>query len=504
MAIFELLINGSLVLASPGAASSPSGSRAVSIERFSRAYDEPSNLALRVDGDWRWSPYSPDSVAVLYRDGACVFEGLLDAPRPVASLDTYPAVRYTAYDRTRALDGPVVLDGGGNASIPLDGGKLSDVVDEYLEFVAATLTEKGVSDTVVFAGGAGNIETLPVTLDATSVDAGLRRIAEAAPGVRVLLLPDAAGGLPTYTFVNLFGSSAYDLVMDAQYVRELDIYQSFEGRAGAVKTLEGSTRGSADVELEESRTLVPAWDSLLEATWTFAEPYTYDDAGKTLDYAAVYRKFSFAAFADELRSDMPMAVHAKIVPDDVNPRWMRLAITKIDWEAKTLTLDLPAIRSLGAFRTGFYNPKDPGRAKPAVCKLRFTRSGSASTPIIIGSARHPATGYAGRAYQMAPVTCGYERIIQVPAGVDRQAYAQDAHAAYSEPVTVGSIPIDGELVADLWRLDRRINITTDSHGETGFEALGAPLMGVEVAFGGGESATLALEKDPSILLRKGS
>ncbi len=504
MVIYELFIDGSLVLASPGAATPPPTGSVVSLETFSRGYDEPSSLVLRVDGDWRTAAYPADAVVDLRRDGVIVFQGLLDVPRPVLSTSSYPGMRYTAYDLCRALDGPTALTESGSASVRLSSGPLSSVVDQFLLLVADILTEKGVSDECAYVGGAGAIQALPVSLDAASIDDGFRQIAAAAPGVRVFLSPDPAGDLPKYTFVNLFGSPTHDLVMDETRVPELNIYRSLDGRAGAVKTLEGVTQGSADVEITERYWMVPAWDASLESRWTWHDAGERDNDGAETELSAVHRRFSFAAFTDAIGPDTPMGVEICSVWDDTNSRWRRVTILSLDWEARTLTLVLPALRQLGNWVGHRFNPNEPGRAKGATVRLCYSLSGAVGTPIFIQSVRHPATGFAGPVFDLAPMTCGYEAVITVPAGVNTEAYVRDAHTALSQPVTVGSIPLDEDLPADLWYLDRRLNITTASHGETGFEDLGAPLMGIRVAFAGGVSAVLEMEKDPSILLREGS
>lgn len=193
--------------------------------------------------------------------------------------------------------------------------------------------------------------------------------------------------------------------------------------------------------------------------------------------------------------------------DDVNPVWQQVSIAKLNLSASLVLLNLPAIMPLGSRR---YNPHEPGRAKPGPARLAFSRAGEVSTPIIINSYRWPPEGYAGIAYQLAPITCGYEKVVQVPAEVNAEAYVRDAHAAVSEPITSGQIPIRGDLPDDparpegMWLLSRRINVTTGSHGDTGHEALRAPLMGFRVDFAGGVSATLDLEYDRSEMLERGT
>lgn len=115
----------------------------------------------------------------------------------------------------------------------------------------------------------------------------------------------------------------------------------------------------------------------------------------------------------------------------------------------------------------------------------------------------PGNGYSGRAYALAPITCGYERLIAVPAGVDAERYVVQAFNVLSEPVVSGRLPISGDLPNALWMLGRRINIKRQSGGTTGYENLAAPLLGITVEFEGGGRCELEFSNDKSALLRGG-
>ncbi len=503
MAIFQLFINGVRVLASPEAGGQSSQSE-VSLISLERTYDDPAKLVFRWGVDWRPSPYAADSLVELVRDDVVVFSGLLDLPRPVASVRQHSAIEYTAYDLRRALGFPPAMAAEDNASIRLDTGPLQDVVAAYLEYVGDTLAAYGMDPTIEYQAGAGGIQTLPVSLSAETVDGGFRQIAAAAPGVNLLVNPPAVlGGASRYTFVNVFSSPTHDLVIDQTRVPTLNIQQSIDGRYGAVRTLEGQTSASADTTLTTIRDLVPAWDPDLQDQWRVQHAYAVDGDGAPTELSQVYRRFSFAAFANLIQEDTPMVALVEILPDEVNAVFQRFEIASKDLAAQTVTLNLPAIKGL-SHGTGRFSPLEPGRGKPAPVRLHFSESATASAPIIINSARFPAQGYSGRAYGLAPTTCGAEKIITVPAGVNIEDYVRDAHAALSEPVTSGAIPLNDDLPADLWFLNRRINVTTESHGSTGFESLAAPLMGIRVEFAGGISARLDLHRDRSQMLRRGA
>ncbi len=503
------MINGVTVAASPGPlGGSPAPGTEVSMVSFERNYDDPAELVIRVHGDWRDAPYPPDSSAVLMVDGVIVFEGLLYLPRPVLTTNEYPAVEYSIYDRSRALRGPAAVNAQGFPEINLPGGTLAAVAAAYFALAADELTARGVSASPAFASDAGAVACFPVSINGETIDQAVRQIAAAAPGVRVVMTPPSSiGGLSAYTFVRLMESPIADVTIDATRVQSLDIQPSVEGRCGAVKTLGGQTQGSADVEAEEDVALTPAWNPALESNWSLREAYEKKENGTPADpdLYIVFRAYTWEE--DDIDEARIRRAMIRIV-DDPNPLdalWQERSIESVDVENKTVILKRPAIPPYHVRnKLSALNPNHKGRSVAVPAKLRVAQSGTATTPIYITSFRVPEDGFAGRAYQMMPITCGYEETIAVPAGVDREQYARDAFAALSEPVISGSVPLDEGLPSDVWRLDRRINLRTDSHGATGYEDLRAPLLGVSQQWAAGETATLQFNRDDSVALAEGA
>ncbi len=509
MASYSLMINGVTVAASSGPiGSSPAPGASVSLVSFERNYDDPSELVFRVLGDWRDTPYPPDSSVVLKVDGVIVFEGLLHLPRPVLATHEYPAVEYTAYDRSRALRGPAAVNAQGFPEINLPGGTLASVAAAYFALAADELTARGVSASPAFNSGADAVACFPVSINGETIDEAVRQIAAAAPGVRVLMAPPASiGGDSVYTFVRLMESPLFDVTLDDERVQSLDIQPNVDGRCGAVRTLGGQTQGSADVEAEEDVALTPAWNPALEPDWRLRDAYEKTPAGSPFDAdkSLVFRAYTWED--DGITEDRIRRAMIRIV-DDPNPLdavWQPRAIESVDAENKTVILKRPAIPPYHLRnRLQALNPNHKGRSVAVPAKLRVAESGTASTPIYIVSFRVPEDGFAGRAFQMMPITCGYEKTVVVPGGVDREQYANDAFAALSEPVVTGSVPLDEGLPAALWRLDRRINLRTNSHGATGYEDLRAPLLGVSHQWAAGETATLQFNRDDSVALAEGA
>ncbi|MBX3396497.1 MAG: hypothetical protein KF841_14140 [Phycisphaerae bacterium] len=521
---YSLIINGSIVLGDAPAGALPIP---VSLVTFERNYDDPAELVIRVDGTWRGAPWACDTPARLERDGTIVFEGLIYLPIPVATQQDFPAVKLSILDRSHALRFDPAVNNDGFPEINLATGTLSSVIASFFAMtnVAAIMSAKGVSTSADFVAGADTVQCLPVSLGGESIDEAVRKIAASAPGVRVFLAPPAsAGDAPRYRFVRLYQTNAYDLTIDTTRVEQLSLTPSLDGRGGAVRTLGGKTQAGADVEVLEDVPLIPAWavvnppdpdpdylapgrDATNESNWTLKD--AFDRTKETGEYAnefmaAVYRRFTWER--NDLTEDMIRVAHVERVHDD-NPdasRWVARPIESIDIANRVLWLKNPAIatrlvRNPHAYR--YYSHR--GRSVAMAAKLRVRTEGTAATPIYIASHRVPETGFQGRAFQMAPIRCANELIIKVPAGVNVEQYCIAAHAALSEPTILGEVPLDGDLPAELFTLARRINLRTASHGSTGFEDLGAPLLGVSLAFDPAVRSSLKFNRDDSQQLPEG-
>lgn len=503
MAIYQLLVNGSDVLAAGN----------VALVSFERNYDAPARLVVQFNGDWRLPPYTAGAEVRLLRAESIdlpeyveLFRGRFDMPRPIADERTAPVVELSAFDLTRQLGYGSVVDSEGNISIRLRGGPLRDVIAAFMEHAASEFDRVGVSTECEYLGGADEIECAPVGLDNKSADQWMRSIAAAAPGVRCLLKSgEETEDLPRYVFVSLHGVDPYDVVIDERRVPQLNIQQSLEGRYGAVETLEGATPAGAEVVLDQFEDLIPNWEPTLgfafNPQWKYSDAYGRDADGMPTALAKVYREFRWTS--DALQPGMPVVGFARVVDDDVHPRWQDITVESIDYENKIVLLREPAIKLLGRFKGSRRMAEDPGRAQPASSvKLRYSLSGTAGTVIYRPAVRHPPTGFAGRAFELDPFTCGTVLRIPLPGFVDRERYAVDAHRALSEPTVQGSVPLSEDLPPELWQLARRINIVTASNGFTGFESLLAPLMGVMVKFGNGNTSELQFSRDESTLLRE--
>lgn len=507
MTVFTLKVDGLLVPLGGGHADPLRNS----LVRYELSYDGPAELVVRFHRDWRSPPYSADALVEFFADGTRRFVGRFDPPRPYVAANNDRYIEYSAQDLCDHAARLFPYSQYDKPSFAMSPGPLASVLAAYLAApdVSLKLTEAGIDTTFNFVGGAEAMECFPVSLESASLDGAMRSIAAAASGgVGVFL--DASADPPRYTFVAQYAAPTYDLVVDTTLIEKLDILRSIEGRAGAVQTLAGQTTGSVDVVLDNRFEMTKAWSSApnqLDVTpeeeWTFREASSTDDAGDPVSLASVYRLFSFAGAPTPPTVDSNIAVEIYVAPDadGANGRWKRAEILQIDHDNRTVLLKEPALKNPSV---GRWNPHEPGRAKGARVRLAWSTAATGSAQINIPSIRYPSEGFAGRVVTMAPVRGRTVRLIAVPPGVNREVYARFAHAAISEPLVRGEVPVMGDLPASLWSLSRRINIRSAQHGPTGYESLEAPLKGIRVEFDGGRSAKLQLSRDTAALVDGGA
>jgi hypothetical protein len=510
MASLLIKVNGTKVF--PGA----SKLGMVSLVSLTINYDDPAELKIEIADRDIWSPAFPaDSDVQLYVDEVLRFRGLSGVPRARAAAGSgSPRMvqEITCRDYRHALRHAPHADKWDNTAIPLDGGKLSEVLAEYLEYVRDELERVGMATTFKYSGGAEDAVVIPVTCQSGGVDGGFAEIAGGAKGVRCLIDPGDGtdDDPPAYRFIKVFGVAAYDLAFERLYIPQIDIEVSLDDRYGAVRV--GESRQWGQTERYDEETLVPAWEEEYEENWTPETAYQSpsDEVLETFPGgwadnggpSWVYRRFSFAAFADELPRDAAMiaAVYSDIEGDD--PVVWLVEIDSVDWEAQTVLLKYPALRDAKSGQPFGRDYLSTGWDRSASqVKLRY--AAKESVPMVSQSVRVPPQGFGGRAYQLAPKTCGVEHRLTVPAGVDKETYVREAFAALSEPLVRGSVPISGELPEELWLLGRRINIVRESGDPTGLETLAAPLLGVAVEFAGGGKATLEFNSDRSAMVQGG-
>lgn len=437
------------------------------LESLSRSYDAPAELAFSTVGGSRWPA---DTRVRLLLDTQPVFVGLLDLPTMTHSARDAGRTAYRAFDRSRLLAGRTSEGADGQTSGETQYGDLSVVADAYLAAVSGVVAGAGVATTGGYVGGAAGVPCYPISIEAESVESVLRRIASAAPGVRVHM----RAAEPKYSFVRLRGTEIVNIAIEN--CSDVSITETLEGCCGAVQTRARSTSVSGEVTV--ALLLAPAWEQGQQAAWTLSQAAS----------SIVFRMWSYGA----------SSIGAAALPNPTAAMWLevqrvsggawervsQISSGQINYVAKTLWSQEPLLGGFVERVAARRNPNIPGYAVPPPgVRLVFTLSGSGTVPIPV--ARYPANGYSGRAYSIAPESMGFSRTIDVPslpsgASFDPARWTRAMHDAVSEPATRGTLTVMGDPTAALCGLERRISLVGGRR--TGYESLAAPLMSIEVDF----------------------
>jgi len=500
VATYQVKVGGEVVATSiPGESGFPPNAACEPIA-LERSYDGPAVLTLFVRGDSRRRTFQADATVQLLRDDAVIFTGLLDLPRVYDAAGRPGGCEYQAIDRSRLAAMRQATDAAGNLKWQSGYGNLTSVVNAFLGVVAGSLGPAGIEVSARFNSGAAGIECYPVSFEGETIDGGLRRIAAAAPGVRLFMGP----GDSQYVFVAAWKSPELTINASAEMLAALDIRHSIDGCCGAVQT--NSRQQQVDYSLAGYADLTPAWSPSLESQWSLANAAAVPTDGPEAELARVFRVFNIVT-NPLLPPPTPQAEKWVEVrgPDDAIYPWIRKEISRIDLDAKLVESVDPLIGYVKKFKAQRRNPNIPGACTAAIARLRYTQSGS-GTQTIQGE-RYPVSGYGGRAFQLAPVSMAFVKQIEVPAlpqgSFNHALYARAAHDVLSEPVVAGQCELRGEPPAAIFGLDRRINFAATGSQVTGYETLRAPLMGFRMAFEAGFTTTLQFSTQRSVLLAGG-
>lgn len=467
----------------------------VSLVALTRNYESPAVLEFKQIGTWNSPLFAPDSIVSLKRDDVTIFAGLLDTPGFGVSPKDGSIIRYRAFDYSSLAGGTTAADENDQPAIDLQAGALSVVVSNFLLKCGPLLAAAGLDSLPRFSGGAHLVQLGPVTIRDESLDSAIRKIAAAAPGVRVFI--DFENNVPAYKFIRLHGSPAYNLVVDVTRLDGLDFDVSLDGRAGAVLVTDST---SDETQPTEVRAMAPSYNASKASDWNVnAAAETDGTTGKPTELSEVFRRWSFASFADSVSLSNP--VHALMdVPGQTEKE--EIQIESIDPKAKTVLLRSPAIRPPPPTKINrARNPRIKGKAIAANVYLRFVPNDSTSANY--PGVRFPAAGFDGHAYALAPRSMARERKFTTPTGVDTTQFARDMFNIISEPLVRGTIPILGEPPIEVLLLDRCLNLASESHGRTNLESLRAPIMGYRLDFAGGMRTDIDFNNDLSDVTRGG-
>lgn len=463
-----------------------------SIVSLRRDFVSPAELTLTTTG-WKPSIFAVEAAVRLYVGGVAVFDGLLMPPELPADDRGRAETLWRAVDRSAIPRS--ATSSSGATTFTIASKYLWQAVPELLAHIATPMAEMGISAPAYFDGGAANVVCLPVTFNNVTVAEAIRLLAAAAPGVGVYLFYDAALGTNRWRFVRGHGLPATNVVIEDSIIGDVRIETSLDGRAGAVMTNPRQASGVVS-NWQTTATLNAAWDALVQTnSWTAEISDAHDSNGGAMPSYYVFRRFSYAHLGDVIGDGTKVKV---LIQQSAAPTvtWVEEEVDEdqIDTANKTITLRYPAVHPRADVRT-------PGKATAGAVKLRYQNSNSGY--VTVPGTRYPASGFSGKVTTIAPTLMAHVLNIEVPDGIDHAAYAQSAHAAYSEPLYRGEVSFKYSAIPGAcYDMLGRFNFSSVKVGATGYESIAAPMTGFEVSFGGGGLMAVSLNSEKSPLVRR--
>ena len=337
-----------------------------------------------------------------------------------------------------------------------------------------------------------------VVFDSEDFDAALAELMRLQRGHRFIADPDgqtvhfqAVADLPTQTIT--YNSSDKPLSAVLQ--------PSTEGRATAVQIV-GPMRPVNTAVTLGAGGLTEHWNAAYESDWTWAKCF---DPDNDETYGRVYRRFQITD-ADQRRMAHSLAEPAG-VDDGATARCLQVyrktadgvwawVPAQFDFANGVLLLSQPAT-------VGDEYAEGDAECADDIC-LVYSYLGD---PL---SARAPESGYAGTAYTepdhpVEVVRRVYDEDFVLPSQEsDYAALAEALLQATKDIVYAGTVRL-GALDWSLADLGYRLNVTgRDDEGEpvtTGFESLGALMVGVRYDFGGRTELELSTDRSGFVNLR---
>jgi len=273
-------------------------------------------------------------------------------------------------------------------------------------------------------------------------------------------------------------------------INELSYEMDLTGRYTAI-TLVTFTSGTFPATAKGKAQCAPFWDAGAADDWKEQEGAGVDDpqnfgAGKWW----VWRRWRIPDIVDERHPQAPVAVYAefdfggqsKFVPIDA----------QIDWEQRLIVTEAPVVVKGNPFHAGVGKATGPNSVWITWWKLSGAPTGGWP------SLRYPAAGYEGTAYDLFGVErMKYEHI-------DNMGFTEEnarAKLALLKDVVVsGTISLEGDPIAELINLQKRVCVTHDVKS-TGIESISAVFLEYSYTFGGRGKSDIRLTTDMSGLVR---
>ena len=428
------------------------------LERIVVRYAEPRELVFKYTGG-----DILNAEVELKVDGVVRFFGhALDRQCPNGLVGT--VTTYTAYGLEEKAGGISLVNALSDFPVfQYVGATMLEVFEDLVEnALGEELRDLGVEPEFV---GATADMVPPLQLSGNTLGEAMHGITVGVPGFSWLIDPATRKFLIT----NVFDAPTHTVTLGKEVVphRDLQIRESLRDRATAVALI-----GPVAVEIVQKwHTLVPAWNTSLEAGWTI-------DAGQTGggDIADVFRKFSFQPIAREVLLS-EMVELRQVVQTEAGTAEHSVEIADID-PAGLVWSKLPMVRPVQGNRANMPNVRLPGKAKPPTGATLVYQTARDAPNMWI---RYPAgSGFSGTAYDIYGIE-HVKRVYEPSNGNITSQRAIRMHKAHCDVMYEGTVPLVGEVPSDLWNLGRRINIA--KRGEvTGLENAGAILREIEYNF----------------------
>jgi hypothetical protein len=481
-------------------ATRPLGDDGYFLDSLQVSYGRPRELRFGERTDHTSPSLEANQPVVLRCDGVIRFRGVIEDIDHVGRPDG-EGVTYVARGPRAQAAG--IFPVNSNSGFPIyiwSSATLAEMIDALVRDARDELIAAGamadVDDPVV---GVPPDLALPIggRIAGLSFDQAVQTLLGYFDALRVIVEPDTLG----WRVLNVLQGDVHTVTIGQDVVLSNVLAESIAGRFTAVRVTGRAVSGT----IVERSALTPAWDASLQDNWTIDHGFVTPSPGttppRTLDEALrpqqlVYRRWSFADFANDLVPSEPVRLLQKVRLTGSETAYVEVRMAgPLDWGNHFVHARYPC-PDPAPLKEGFRpNWRIPGKANPPMeMALQYTKRIYGEAPGV----RCPATGYEGTAY----TRYGLKRELIVDqkdrATVERCQQLLDAH---KDVVYEGDLPVAGPVPAWLWNLGVRVNIAARGR-TTGLENLAATVTGMVHEFAAGGRTTLQLSTDRSVFLAK--
>ena len=237
--------------------------------------------------------------------------------------------------------------------------------------------------------------------------------------------------------------------LSGRTVLVMEVNNDIRDRFTAVKLHGPRSLSIAGAESE----LLPAWDSQLEASWSWPHRhYTTANSGAN-DYCWVYRRFSYAD-VDDLLEDQPVQLLQQIRLAGGSYTLVPVDILPLDTDNKYVVACYPLVETPAGHRVNFDIPAVPGQAGPPnKVILRYRKLAGIS----VSTSRYPSSGFAGALTQLGGLE--QELAVYLP-DIDQvtQSHARSLWTKLRGPNLACKLKWHGQLPTELINLGAKLRL----------------------------------------------